>query len=57
MAAMAMGVGYLIAAGGPALVGAVRDATGDWTWPIIVLLVITTAQFPAALYATKGRPT
>ena len=27
MAAMAMGVGYLIAAGGPALVGAVFDLT------------------------------
>ena len=34
MAAMSMGVGYLIAAGGPALVGAVFDVTGDWTWPI-----------------------
>src|SRR5262249_36174174 len=32
MTAMAMGVGYLIASTGPALVGAVRDATGDWTW-------------------------
>jgi MFS transporter, CP family, cyanate transporter len=57
MAAMAMGVGYLIASVGPALVGAVRDATGDWTWPLIVLLVFTALQFPAALYATKGRPT
>ena len=34
MAAMAMGVGYLIAAGGPALVGAVFDLTGDWTVPV-----------------------
>ena len=54
MAAMAMGVGYLIAAGGPALVGAVRDATGDWTWPIVVLVTMTVVQFPAALYATRG---
>jgi CP family cyanate transporter-like MFS transporter len=57
MAAMSMGVGYLIASAGPALVGAVRDATGDWTWPLIVLLVMTVAQAPAALYAVKGRPT
>src|SRR3954447_522403 len=57
MAAMAMGVGSIVASAGPALVGAVRDATGDWTWPIIVLLVFTAAQFPAAVYATKGRPT
>ena len=55
MAAMAMGVGYLIAAGGPALVGAVRDLTGDWTWPIVVLLVMTLAQFPAALYSVRRR--
>ena len=55
MAAMAMGVGYLIASTGPALVGAVRDATGDWTWPIIVLLVFTVAQFPAALYSVRHR--
>ena len=48
MTAMAMGVGYLIASAGPALVGAVRDASGDWTWPLIVLLAMTLVQFPAA---------
>ncbi len=48
MTAMAMGVGYLIAATGPALVGAIRDLSGDWTWPIIALIVITIAEFPAA---------
>jgi CP family cyanate transporter-like MFS transporter len=57
MAAMAMGVGYLIAAGGPALVGAVFDLTGAWTAPLIVLLAFTVAQWPAALYAVKGKPT
>ena len=48
MTAMAMGVGYLIAAGGPAIVGAVRDVSADWTWPIVVLLLMTAAQVPAA---------
>ena len=48
MTAMAMGVGYLIAAAGPAIVGGVRDATGGWTWPIVVLLVMTALQVPAA---------
>jgi MFS transporter, CP family, cyanate transporter len=48
MTAMSMGVGYLIASTGPAIVGAVRDATGDWTWPIVVLIVMTVAQVPAA---------
>jgi len=58
MTAMAMGVGYLIAACGPALVGAVHDVSGEWNWPLTVLLVMTVAQLPAALYAVmKGRPT
>ena len=47
MTAMAMGVGYLIACGGPALVGAVRDATGDWTAPVIVLIAMTALEMPA----------
>ena len=57
MTAMAMGVGYLIAATGPALVGAVFDLTGEWTLPIIVLITMTVAQLPAARHAVKGRPT
>jgi CP family cyanate transporter-like MFS transporter len=57
MTAMMMGVGYLIAACGPALVGAVFDRTGDWTLPIVVLLAMTAVQFPAARYAAKGKPT
>jgi CP family cyanate transporter-like MFS transporter len=57
LSAMSMGVGYLIAASGPAIVGAARDASGGWTWPIVVLLAMTLAEAPAALYAAKGRPT
>jgi CP family cyanate transporter-like MFS transporter len=57
LTAMSMGVGYLIAASGPAIVGAVFDATGGWDWPIVVLLVMTLAEAPAGLYAAKGRPT
>jgi CP family cyanate transporter-like MFS transporter len=52
--AMSMGVGYLIASSGPALVGAVRDGTGGWTWPIIVLLVLTVLQVPAAWKAVTN---
>jgi hypothetical protein len=48
---------FRVQAAGPALVGAVFDATGDWTWPIVVLLAMTAAQLPAARYAVKGRPT
>jgi CP family cyanate transporter-like MFS transporter len=57
MTAMSMGVGYLIASTGPAIVGAVRDGTGGWTWPIIVLLVLTAAQVPAAWRAVTARRT
>jgi MFS transporter, CP family, cyanate transporter len=55
MAAMAMGVGYLIAAAGPALVGAVFDLTDSWTLPIIVLLTMTAAQWPVSRYAVNPR--
>lgn len=54
MTAMAMGVGYLIAATGPALVGAVHDASGDWIAPVIVLLAMTVLQVPAAYYAVTN---
>ena len=55
MVAMSMGVGYFIAAGGPALVGAVFDVTGAWTWPTIVLLVMTAVQLPAAWRAATAQ--
>ena len=31
-------LGYLLAAAGPPLLGALRDLTGGWTWPLVVLL-------------------
>jgi MFS transporter, CP family, cyanate transporter len=33
-------LGYLLAAAGPFLLGAVHDLTGGWTWPVISLLVL-----------------
>lgn len=45
-------VGYLLAAAGPFLVGALRELTGDWTVPLIALaasfLVLAGAGFVAA---------
>jgi CP family cyanate transporter-like MFS transporter len=32
-------LGYLLAAGGPPLLGGLRDLTGSWTWPTAVLLL------------------
>jgi CP family cyanate transporter-like MFS transporter len=56
MTALAMGFGYLIAAWGPALVGAVHDATGGWDAPLVVLLVMAALQAPAAWRATVRIP-
>jgi MFS transporter, CP family, cyanate transporter len=33
-------LGYLLAAGGPPVLGALHDATGGWAWPLGLLLVL-----------------
>jgi CP family cyanate transporter-like MFS transporter len=33
-------VGYLVAAAGPVVLGALHDATGGWSWPMGLLLVL-----------------
>ena len=33
-------VGYLVAASGPVVLGALHDATGGWHWPLALLLVV-----------------
>ncbi len=53
MTALMMGAGYAVAAFGPAIVGAVHDATGNWDAPLVVLLAITALQAPAALRAVR----
>lgn len=40
LSGMAQSVGYLVAAAGPAAIGAVHDATGGWTLPLWLLLAI-----------------
>jgi CP family cyanate transporter-like MFS transporter len=56
LTAMALCVGYLVAAAGPWLLGAVHDAAGGWTLPLVVLIAITAAELlpgiPAALERT-----
>jgi MFS transporter, CP family, cyanate transporter len=54
LSAMAQTFGYVIAATGPMLLGAVYDATASWTVPLTVLLLLAIPQFIAALLA--GRP-
>ncbi|WP_019545296.1 CynX/NimT family MFS transporter [Streptomyces sulphureus] len=40
LAGMAQGVGYLVAAAGPLLLGVLHDTTRDWTVPLILLIVL-----------------
>jgi CP family cyanate transporter-like MFS transporter len=55
LSAQAQTVGYLLAAVGPLLVGAVHDATGSWTLPIALLLVLLVPQGVFALLAGANR--
>lgn len=47
-------VGYLVAAIGPAVVGVVYDASGGWTWPLLLLIVLSGVM--ARLAAAVSRP-
>jgi MFS transporter, CP family, cyanate transporter len=53
--AMTLCVGYLIAAIGPWLLGAVRDASSGWTAPMVVLIAITASELVVGLPATRAR--
>ena len=46
-------VGYLAAAIGPFAVGVVHDATGDWTLPLALLLVLSLPLLPVGLAVAK----
>jgi CP family cyanate transporter-like MFS transporter len=55
LTAMTLCVGYLVAATGPWLLGAVHDASGDWTAPLLVLIAITLAELVPGLPAARRR--
>jgi CP family cyanate transporter-like MFS transporter len=44
LSGMAQSIGYMLAAVGPFLVGVVHDATGSWTIPLLLLLVLFVPQ-------------
>ncbi|RFS84563.1 MFS transporter [Actinomadura spongiicola] len=54
LSAMAQSVGYLLAALGPFTVGVLRDVTGSWSTPILLLVAICVVQ--SALSYCAGRP-
>ncbi|WP_457513693.1 CynX/NimT family MFS transporter [Streptomyces sp. TE33382] len=53
LASMAQSVGYLVAAAGPLLLGALHDLTSGWTIPLMLLVALTLIQ--AAVGAGAGR--
>ena len=55
LSGMVQGVGYLIAAGGPAGAGLLLDATGSWAAPIVMIIAIAGAQLIIGLYAGRDR--
>jgi CP family cyanate transporter-like MFS transporter len=55
LSSLAQAVGYLVAAIGPLAVGFLRTATGGWTIPIAVLLMLCGAEIVAGLLAGRAR--
>ena len=55
LSAHAQSVGYVLAAAGPLLVGAVHDRTGSWTPPLLLLLALLVPQAVAGLLAGRSR--
>ena len=56
LSGMAQGVGYLIAAIGPTLVGALYDVAHNWSLPLAVLLALVGLQAFAGYLAARDRP-
>lgn len=54
LSGMAQSAGYTLAALGPLALGALHDATGGWTVPLIALALLALPELTAALRA--GRP-
>jgi CP family cyanate transporter-like MFS transporter len=55
LSGMAQTIGYGLAAAGPLVVGLLRDASGDWTVPLAVLLALTVPLLAAGLGAGRDR--
>lgn len=53
LSGMAQAIGYLLAAGGPALFGYLFELTSSWTLPLALLIVVTLAQLGFGLGAAR----
>jgi MFS transporter, CP family, cyanate transporter len=55
LSGMAQSIGYLLAASGPVLIGALRDASGGWTLPLTVLCVVIAVMGAFAFQSGRDR--
>ncbi|MFJ6350184.1 CynX/NimT family MFS transporter [Streptomyces sp. NPDC092046] len=55
LSGMAQTVGYLMAAAGPLAAGALHQATGSWTTPILAVLGVCAAALAVGLLAARNR--
>ncbi|KQX09658.1 MFS transporter [Streptomyces sp. Root431] len=55
LSGMAQTVGYLLAAAGPLVAGALHQATGSWTLPISLVLCVCAASLAVGLLAARNR--
>lgn len=54
LSAAAQGAGYLVAAAGPLLVGALHDATGGWAVALLALAALVVLQLAVGLRAARA---
>ena len=54
LSAMSQGFGYTVAAAGPLLLGALRDASGGWRTPLLLLVGLLVPQLLAGLLAGRS---
>ena len=55
LTAMSLCIGYMVAATGPWVLGAVHDATGGWTVALMALAAITVLELAPGLPASRAR--
>jgi MFS transporter, CP family, cyanate transporter len=53
LSGLSQGVGYLVAASGPVAIGVLREVTGAWRAPLLVLLVLLIPQVACGLVAGR----
>ena len=55
LSGFAQSIGYLLAASGPIVFGALYDYTGSWQLPIYVFLIVVAVLFVSGWYATGNK--